>query len=733
MRPKSSTKLEKLHEFAKKGTHHNSWIGKCIATRDTLANTQADLMFYSGEVITILKHLKDDVYLGYCEGVIGRFHGKDVSFNYGQSDTQKSDGRITSVSPDISTSDDGDKGSQGAPHIVNFLSPSDAERAIQMRSRSSSISSLELDSEKNTPSTSVPSSPVLTPAINITPSSTYDDVSITPPTLSEHLHNKDVQNSSSSFNSNPDKSQTSQRETPQISNDQLSLSNRAQSDSPLSLNNRPAISFHSQNVFPSSSNQIRKMSSPFPSSTRLSQLAITKRNNSAPPLTNDDETGSKALPHDNSESSALPLKQKSEPSISDDQIRPAQSNNIVQISDGHAPATLRSKYNPGVGGIVDSPTSSPNSSPRVSSDISATTPNESPNSVQLKGRSRAVNQESGSRPVHSRQPSASNMAGTLPRPSLRTENSKIGGTHSNHSPVYSTPLRTFGQSQLSPVISEFSLIIPPQRKSSIGLPSELSSVSSRPQVMNFNDRCSPSTTPLPSPVSQKSRFPSDLSGTIKANQVVMKNQSSPPAPCVPQIFVGNEDIMDNDSSSADKSTSTVPLVSIDQEPPMPTFMIEAANDTDDFSSEDEDEEPVKSEDIPSSQSKKDKVLAVDEYGFVHDVAEKEGADGIQKIIKTPGRSEKNSRTIRLYRERESKWVYFLGNMDPALAKESKKIKKLVRLGIPESVRGKSWQLMAGVHKYRKAGVYEVRFSVTYQLCKREKLPIYDVIERDISR
>ncbi|CAG8801770.1 18572_t:CDS:2, partial [Racocetra persica] len=54
------------------------------------------------------------------------------------------------------------------------------------------------------------------------------------------------------------------------------------------------------------------------------------------------------------------------------------------------------------------------------------------------------------------------------------------------------------------------------------------------------------------------------------------------------------------------------------------------------------------------------------------------------------------------------------------------IKKLVRLGIPESVRGKAWQFMAGVHKYRKKDVFD-------KLRDKEKLPIYDDIEKDIDR
>ncbi|CAG8469014.1 1797_t:CDS:10 [Ambispora leptoticha] len=154
----------------------------------------------------------------------------------------------------------------------------------------------------------------------------------------------------------------------------------------------------------------------------------------------------------------------------------------------------------------------------------------------------------------------------------------------------------------------------------------------------------------------------------------------------------------------------------------------------------------------TTHHKKEKIIAVDNFGFVVDVSDgdvPEGADRIQRVYvldelildfhyalilksqfllysQAPGYSEMNSRNIRLYREHEIKWLNIITTMDTATARKSRRIKKLVRQGIPESVRGKAWQFMAGADKFRKPNVYEV-------LRKREKLPIYDVIERDIHR
>ncbi|RUS24121.1 kinase-like domain-containing protein, partial [Jimgerdemannia flammicorona] len=68
-------------------------------------------------------------------------------------------------------------------------------------------------------------------------------------------------------------------------------------------------------------------------------------------------------------------------------------------------------------------------------------------------------------------------------------------------------------------------------------------------------------------------------------------------------------------------------------------------------------------------------------------------------------------------------------MDAGAVKKDSKLKKLVRSGIPASVRGRAWQFLAGSAGYRKTGVYEVGV----ELIRRDRLPIFDVIERDIHR
>ncbi|KAF8956629.1 hypothetical protein BDZ97DRAFT_1602138, partial [Flammula alnicola] len=72
-----AAELARWTRFAAKGG-----IGKCTATCDCVAESADDLMFLKDDEITVLLQLPDreGFYLGYCEGVVGRFSGEHVRF-----------------------------------------------------------------------------------------------------------------------------------------------------------------------------------------------------------------------------------------------------------------------------------------------------------------------------------------------------------------------------------------------------------------------------------------------------------------------------------------------------------------------------------------------------------------------------------------------------------------------------------------------------------------------------
>ncbi|KAI0770872.1 hypothetical protein BD413DRAFT_68728, partial [Trametes elegans] len=73
-----ATELGRWTRFAAKGG-----IGKCTAIQDCVAEHADDLMFLKDDEIVVLMQLPDgdDLYLGYCEGVVGNFRADAVRFH----------------------------------------------------------------------------------------------------------------------------------------------------------------------------------------------------------------------------------------------------------------------------------------------------------------------------------------------------------------------------------------------------------------------------------------------------------------------------------------------------------------------------------------------------------------------------------------------------------------------------------------------------------------------------
>ncbi|KAG0165765.1 hypothetical protein DFQ28_005993 [Apophysomyces sp. BC1034] len=113
--------------------------------------------------------------------------------------------------------------------------------------------------------------------------------------------------------------------------------------------------------------------------------------------------------------------------------------------------------------------------------------------------------------------------------------------------------------------------------------------------------------------------------------------------------------------------------------------------------------------------------SIDEYGFIIDP--KRSRSGFDSIS---SKSDMSSKSIKAYREREVKWLSIVGKLDAGTVKKDAKMKKLVRSGIPASVRARVWQYLAGTDEYKKKGLYQ-------SLLKKPRTDIYDVIERDIAR
>ncbi|KZV75280.1 hypothetical protein PENSPDRAFT_538468, partial [Peniophora sp. CONT] len=75
-----AAQLGRWTRFAAKGG-----IGRATALVDYVAEQPQDLMFLKGDEIVVLLKLEEEregeVYLGHCEGVIGRFDARHVRFH----------------------------------------------------------------------------------------------------------------------------------------------------------------------------------------------------------------------------------------------------------------------------------------------------------------------------------------------------------------------------------------------------------------------------------------------------------------------------------------------------------------------------------------------------------------------------------------------------------------------------------------------------------------------------
>jgi hypothetical protein len=112
-------------------------------------------------------------------------------------------------------------------------------------------------------------------------------------------------------------------------------------------------------------------------------------------------------------------------------------------------------------------------------------------------------------------------------------------------------------------------------------------------------------------------------------------------------------------------------------------------------------------------------MSFDEYGFVIKPNQPNSRTGSL-------RSNMTAKSIKEYRENELKWLSIVNKLDAGTVKKDAKFKKLVRHGIPASVRSRVWQFLAGSNDYRRPNQFNI-------LIDKPRTEIYDVIEKDIAR
>ncbi|KAF9946070.1 hypothetical protein BGZ72_000711 [Mortierella alpina] len=158
--------------------------------------------------------------------------------------------------------------------------------------------------------------------------------------------------------------------------------------------------------------------------------------------------------------------------------------------------------------------------------------------------------------------------------------------------------------------------------------------------------------------------------------------------------------------------------------------------------EDENEFEEEEEDCEGRKSGENARIYVNDFGFIYDLDDEmnQGQDltgtgsavgvesGLMSNASTVSGIERKraDRRHKFIRENELKWMHAITQMPADNVKKSTKYKKLVRRGVPTSVRGRVWLFLAKADVYRRPGLFD-------ELMKRGPLPIHEVIERDIHR
>ncbi|KAF8259416.1 rab-GTPase-TBC domain-containing protein [Lactarius quietus] len=175
--------LSRWTRFASKGG-----IGKCIALQDCVARKPDDLMFLKDDEITVLMQLPDEdgIYLGYCEGVVGRFAATYVQIN-GKLKTPVISKRSSSLSksPRPRSLTPSRKRSQSQGSTVS-RAPSRAEDPSTSASPSSTVLNPLTSDSRQSPIPTEPSNhdPLITSSTSHSSSSSSQDPTF-PPTPSD--------------------------------------------------------------------------------------------------------------------------------------------------------------------------------------------------------------------------------------------------------------------------------------------------------------------------------------------------------------------------------------------------------------------------------------------------------------------------------------------------------------------------------------------------------------------
>ncbi|KAJ1944165.1 hypothetical protein GGF37_002322, partial [Kickxella alabastrina] len=120
---------------------------------------------------------------------------------------------------------------------------------------------------------------------------------------------------------------------------------------------------------------------------------------------------------------------------------------------------------------------------------------------------------------------------------------------------------------------------------------------------------------------------------------------------------------------------------------------------------------------------------IDEHGFIKFEGDNERESEYAQQYeawraKNPEKAAQSA--LHLHPDSEGSWNELMNTFDNSTLRNSRKVKQLVQAGMPPRMRARIYYKLSGAAALEKTGEYT-------RLVALEKIPIYDVIERDVSR
>jgi len=127
-------------------------------------------------------------------------------------------------------------------------------------------------------------------------------------------------------------------------------------------------------------------------------------------------------------------------------------------------------------------------------------------------------------------------------------------------------------------------------------------------------------------------------------------------------------------------------------------------------------------DLTRDSDQREETIKCDRYGFLVSDQNRQGREVLPNV---------KTKRLHIESSRTKKWLKMLGDWERYVARKPQKVKRRIRKGVPDSLRGLVWNVISGIKTLKSENP-----ELYTQLCARNDSPsasVHDTIEADIHR